>query len=167
MRLVALFGGLLTAFALSAQSTAAPPAGAVTQLVVIVDGSKNPEQIPDNLAYKHFLMAVATHEQPVPEEQKRQEAFLKDVGLSGSDEKTIALALGKMTTQLEAIQAARVASDGAPASLVALKAQEDALISGVITQVRQALTSEGQLSLNQYVTGTVKKNIKIYGLPNN
>ena len=65
---------LLGYFPLNAQ-TAAPgatgsPQGVahVTSLVVLVDGSKHPEQIPDDLAYRHYFLAVATHEQPSAEE---------------------------------------------------------------------------------------------------
>jgi len=48
----------------------------VTQLVVVVDGSTNPELIPEALAYQHFFLAVASHEQPSAQETLRQDAQL-------------------------------------------------------------------------------------------
>ena len=166
VRCLAVVAGFLSAAALPAQNAASPP-GAAGQLVVVVDGSKNPEQIPDDLAYRHFLLAVATHEQPTADEQKRQQALLGPVGLADADEKAVALELGKMTTQLQTIQGAMAASDGTPATLAAYKAQEDAAVASAVAQVRQALSAGGLASLNQYITGTVKGNIKVYGLPSN
>ncbi len=165
MRRFAVITGFMVPFSLFAQGVTAPPTTTKTQLVVIVDGSKNPEQIPTDLAYRHFLLAVAAHEQPTADEQKRQHAFLGAVGLLDADEKAIALELGKMTTQLEAIQEARGDSDGTPAALAAFKAQEDALISATIARVRQVVSVDGLSHLDGYITETVKRNIKIYGLP--
>ena len=54
--------------ALGNAQTASP----VTNLVVVVDGSLHPEQIPDDLVWRHFLIAAATPEQPTVDEQRRQ-----------------------------------------------------------------------------------------------
>ena len=54
----------------------------VSELPVLVDGSKTPEKIPDELAYHHFLTALATPQEASPEEQKRQEAQLLPLGLT-------------------------------------------------------------------------------------
>ncbi|MGO9097199.1 MAG: hypothetical protein ACLQGV_18500 [Bryobacteraceae bacterium] len=139
----------------------------VTNLVLMVDGSNHPEQIPDDLAWRHFLVAAATPEQPTPDQQKRQRTILAEVPLVDSDQKQIAGQLGKMTTQLQAIQSARLASDGTPAVLGALKAQEDSVISSTISKVRQATSADGLSCLTLYINETVKRNIKIYGLPTN
>lgn len=143
----------------------AQTASSVTNLVVVVDGAQHPEQIPDDLAWRHFLLAVATHEQPTAFEQKRQHAILAAVGLVDYDEKELAFKLGTMTTQLEAIQKSRGASGGTPAALSELKAQEDELISATIARVRRVASAEGLSRLNRYITDIVKRNIKVYGLP--
>ncbi len=166
MRYALVLAAISLPFAVTAQNSTDPAQVTVTQLVVIVDGAKNPEQISDDLAYRHFLRAVATHEQPTAAERKRQHTFLGAAGLSDSDEKAIALELGKMTTRLEAVQTARSASDGAPATLKAFKDEEDTVISRARARVRQVATAEGLSRLDRYMTNTVKRNIKIYGLPN-
>ena len=78
---------LLALFVVNAQSV---PPGPTTKLVVLVDGAKNPEQIPDDLAYRHFLVAVATHEKPSAEESGRQKAQLAPLGLAEADRQQLA-----------------------------------------------------------------------------
>jgi hypothetical protein len=156
----------LACFTLLCTPVGAQTSGTVTNLVVIVDGSKNPEQIPDALAWRHFLVALATHEQPTAQEQLRQQAQFVPLALATADAQRIAGLLGKMTTQLEAIEKARENSDGANSTLAALKAQEEAVIASTIAAVRAAVTSDGLSRLSGYIGKTVKGSIKIYGLPN-
>ena len=159
-------------FALNAQTAAPGAAGNsqgvahVTSLVVLVDGSKHPEQIPDDLAYRHYFLAVATHEQPSAEEQERQKAQLAPLGLSEPDRQQIVLQLGRMTTQLEAIEAEREASDGTDAALAGFSVRRDALLSQKAASVRGALSADGASRLGRYITESVKGKIKIYGSAN-
>ena len=138
----------------------------VTNLVVVVDGSLHPEQVPDDLAWRHYLLAVAVPQLPTADQQKRQQVQLAEVGLAIADQESIARELGKMTTQLSTIEAARESGDGAPAMLSVLKTQEDALFASTIANVKQAISTDGLSRLSAYISGTVKKNIRIYGLPN-
>jgi len=153
-------------FALNAQTAAPGSNPGVTNLVVLVDGSKHPEQIPDDLAYRHYFLAVATHEQPSAEEQERQKAQLAPLGLSEPDRQQIVLQLGRMTTQLEAIEAAREASDGTDAALASFRVRHDAVVSQTASSVRGALSADGASRLSRYITETVKGKIKIYGSAN-
>jgi hypothetical protein len=152
--------------ALVSLPTTGQTSSTITTLVVIVDGSKNPELIPDALAWRHFLTAIATHEQPTAQEQLRQQAQFAPLALATADAQQISGLLGKMMTQLEAIEEARENSDGANSTLAALKAQEDAVIASTIAAVRAAVSSDGLSHLSGYIGKTVKGNIKIYGLPN-
>jgi hypothetical protein len=142
---------------------AAQSADSVTKLVVLVDGSKTPEQISDDLAYQHFFLAVAAHEQPSAEERQRQDAQLAPVGLSQPDRQQVAVALGRLTTQLEAIEAAKEASDGSVNTLLGFKTQRDAAVSQAVATIQGALSADGASVLGRYITETVKRNIKIYG----
>jgi hypothetical protein len=159
---LALFG-LLACGARPAACGGAQNAGPVTRLVVLVDGSKNPEQITDDLAYQHFFLAVAAHEQPSTDESKRQDAQLSPVGLSQADRQVLTGELGRLTTQLEAIDAAMAASDGADSTLLGFRTQRDEAVSRTVGTVRSALTSDGASRLSRYIAETVKRNIKIYG----
>ncbi len=164
---------LLGHFALNAQTaatsgTASSPQGAgqITTLVVLVDGSKHPEQIPDDLAYRHYFLAVATHEQPSAGENARQRAQLAPLGLCEADRQQIVQQLGRMITQLDAIEAESEASDGTDAVLAGFKARHDALVSQTTATVRGALSADGASRLSRYIKETVKGKIKIYGSAN-
>lgn len=53
-----------------------------TNLPVAIDGAKTPEKIPDRLAYYHFIMAVAEHAEPSPDELDRRAALFKHLHFS-------------------------------------------------------------------------------------
>lgn len=59
------------------------------QLPVLVDGSKTPGQIPDNLAYQHFFAAISAHPSPTAQELARQNAQLLPLNLSATDRKNL------------------------------------------------------------------------------
>ena len=142
--------------ALLSLPASAQTSSTITSLVVIVDGSKNPEQIPDALAWRHFLVALATHEQPTAQEQLRQQAQFAPLVLATADAQQIAGLLGKMMTQLEAIEKARENSNGANSTLATLKAQEDAAIASTTAAVQAAVSSDGLSRLSGYIGKTVK-----------
>ena len=58
-------------------------------LPVLVDGSKNPEKIPDSLAYHHFFSAVSAHPTPSAQEVARQNAQLLPLKLSATDQQKL------------------------------------------------------------------------------
>jgi hypothetical protein len=151
-----LAGGVVTTSLAGAQASSPS-----TTLVVLVDGSKNPELISDDLALRHFLLAVAAHEQPSQAESDRQDAQLTPLGLSGPDRQELTRQLGLMTTQLEALEAE---SDGSGASPSDVRARRNSLIAQTAASVRKALSADGWARLNSYVTQSVKKKVKIYGL---
>jgi hypothetical protein len=142
--------------ALLSLPASAQTSNTVTELVVIADGSKNPELIPDALAWRHFLTAIATHEQPTAQEQLRQQAQFAPLALATADAQQIAGLLGKMMTQLEAIEKARENSNGANSTLATLKAQEDAAIASTTAAVQAAVSSDGLSRLSGYIGKTVK-----------
>jgi len=48
----------------------------VNKLPILVDGSRAPDKIPADLAYRHFIRAIAEHLQPLPIELARRNAHL-------------------------------------------------------------------------------------------
>jgi hypothetical protein len=135
-------------------------------LVVQVDGSVNPERIPDDLAWRHFLCAVASHSSPTAAESKLQKAQLIPLGLEASDSQLLTIELGRMQTQIDSIQSSmETTNPGDASSLSALKQQRDALVAQTIVKVNSILSADGLSRLRTYITNTVKRNIVIYGTP--
>lgn len=148
----------------SAQNTPA------LQLPVLVDGSKYPEQIPDQLAYRHFLLAVAEHRSPTAIEADRQRARLRPIGLSDVDSAAFRDLLANLREQLDAIEQARATLDSGAITvgakvptIAALKAQEDDLIATTITSLPARLGIDGLAKLDQHIRQQVKRKIVIYG----
>jgi hypothetical protein len=157
--------GLLSFAVLGAQT---PPAHT---LRVIVDGSKTPDQISDDLAYRHFILAIAEHQNPSKEEFQRREARLRPIGFSKQERDTCVFALAGVREELDAIDAARnqiaptfASSDaGVQARLATLKSQEDSIIANARSRLRLSL-GDGQARLDIYVRNRVKRQIVILGL---
>lgn len=62
----------------------APPAANsnnIHQLSVLVDGSKTPELIPDELAYNHYILTITEHANPTPEEVRRRDSRIHPIHL--------------------------------------------------------------------------------------
>jgi hypothetical protein len=155
---------VLTCRLLSAQhvhvmsTTGAGPA----RLPVLVDGSKNPEKIPDSLAYLHFFAAFAAHPTPTAQEQGRQNAQLGPLQLAAADRSVITTVLAGFRVQLDQIESA-VALAGTPATLASLRAQKSAVAATTLVNLRQALTPDGASRVDRYVQMRVKSHIVIYG----
>ncbi len=136
----------------------------VHELPVLVDGSKTPDQIPDDLAYHHFILSVAEHQKPAQIELTRRETRLRSVGLSAEDHARAISALAGLREKLDAIESARAENATALDSAVAnaLRAQEDAAIAGVRAALSR-MSPDGQSKLHDYMTTHVKRCIRIYG----
>lgn len=55
----------------------------------LIDGSVNPEKIPDSTAYRLFFLVAGVPPNPKPGEQARQSAHLDKVGLSNEDNEVL------------------------------------------------------------------------------
>lgn len=141
-------------------------ANSTKRLSVLVDGSVTPGQIPDALAYHHFLVAIATHPFPTAEEQARQTAQLAPLGLSAADQQTLITGLTSFRTELDGIVNARASvgtGSGATAQLANLRTQEDTLVTSTLASIQRSLTADGVSRLDVYIKQHVKAHIKIYG----
>ena len=158
-----LVAAALACQVLSAQHTHGMSAsGSSNQLPVLVDGSKTPDQIPDNLAYHHFFSAVAAHTSPSAKEMARQNAQLLLLNLSAADRQGLVQALAVFRAALDPIEAALLAQPTA-AQVASLQQQKDALLASTMTAIRTSLTPDGFGQLDQYVKTHVKQHIIIYG----
>ncbi|HEX4137949.1 MAG TPA: hypothetical protein VHY84_25295 [Bryobacteraceae bacterium] len=131
-------------------------------LPVMVDGSKNPQSIPDALAYSHFFTAIAAHPSPTPQEQGRQNAQLALLQLADADSAALTGLLAKFRVQLDQIESNFAAGTG-PSSLASLQTQKSASVATIRASLQQALTPAGLNRIDQYVQTRVKTHIVIYG----
>jgi hypothetical protein len=132
-----------------------------------VDGSQTPELVPDEVAYRHFVMAAAAPDVPTPDEIARRAGYLARLGLAADDRNKAITALASVRDGLETLkrEQARLTGDSpqSQAALAALKIQRDAIIQGAVTRLRGSLSPEGANRVDAFVMSHVKRNIKIYG----
>jgi hypothetical protein len=140
----------------------APGAG-LGSLPVVVDGSKNPQSIPDALAYSHFFTAVAAHFNPTPQEQGRQNAQLTPLQLAATDLTAFTGLMSTFRVQLDQIEGTFKAAAASPAGLANLQTQKSDLVATTRANLQQALTSAAVIRIDQYVQTRVKTHIVIYG----
>lgn len=155
---------VLSCRTLCAQHVHAMSAGGTgrASLPVLVDGSKNPEQISDTLAYQHFFAAVAAHPAPTAQEQGRQSAQLAPLQLAAADREQLVTTLAAFRTHLDLIASA-IAAAGTPDKLTSLQAQKTALVVTTLASLRQTLTADGASRLDHHIQTRVKAHIVIYG----
>jgi hypothetical protein len=65
-----------------------------------IDGAKNPELIPDEVAYKMLFLSIMEPENPTEVEKARQEAKLRMIGLSREDEAGFLARLGEFRDRI-------------------------------------------------------------------
>jgi hypothetical protein len=143
-------------------------------LPVAVNGANAPEKIPDDLAYRHFLMALAIPDNATSYQLARRNAFLRPLRLSADDRAGLIGALRGVNEQLDAIAQDARARDGAPdANVISdatvildrMRVKRTGVLDAARSNVSASMSAEGQLRLNSYVTTHVKSHIIIYGTP--
>lgn len=147
----------------------------VTQLPVAVDGAKTPGLIPDELAYRHFLMAIAERAGAPPQSIARRNALIATIGLSPGDNESLISALAGLREKLDAYyagteQAAADASLSAAsrsAQVSSLRASQDVALDQAAASLKAALSYDGWNRLDAYVQQRVKRHIVIYASPGN
>jgi hypothetical protein len=65
-----------------------------------IDGAKNPELIPDDIAYKMLFLSIMEPENPTEAQTARQEAKLRMIGLSQEDEAGFLARLGEFRDRI-------------------------------------------------------------------
>jgi hypothetical protein len=89
----------------AANKAAASAAGAAPQAQPAyppgtIDGAKNPELIPDDVAYKMLFLSLMEPENPSDAQKARQEAKLRMIGLSDNDKAGFLAKLGDFRDRL-------------------------------------------------------------------
>jgi hypothetical protein len=138
-------------------------------LPVVVDGSKTPWKLPDQLAYQHFIRMTAIADDATAETRSRRDAYLARIGLSQSDLTAFNTALRGVKEQLEVLEARRQqrspATESAKAERAALQLQEQQIAKDAVRRLKSELSVDGALGVDRFVREHVKSRIKIYGTP--
>ncbi len=156
------------------------PAGAqvhahLTQLPVAVDGARTPNLIPDELAYRHFLMAIAERADAPPQSIARRNALIATIGLAPEDAQALISALAGLREKLDSNYAGTEQAAADPslsaaarsAQVSALRASQAVALDQTAASLKTALTYEGWNRFDAYVQQRVKRHIVIYGSPAN
>lgn len=124
-------------------------------LELAVDGATNPDAIPDERAYAHFLAAMASANSVT------RNATLAQAGLGGPDRVAFVAGLGSLKADLDAVTELR--KTGASSDRVLQR--QRAATEGARVRVQQMLSADGAQRLETYIRTKVKRGIKIYRAP--
>jgi hypothetical protein len=130
----------------------------------IIDGSKTPEQIPDNVAYLHTLMRLSLSRNPTEAEIGARRTMLNSLKLNSTDRQVLIVIAGEFRSAHETWQArhdALAQSGGSAFNSDLLNQQHEDLITAARASIKDGLSVKGRSSLDAYIA-KVKSTIKIY-----
>ena len=156
---------LIFAFAFRAGAQSSPPQHqhAVQSLV---DGAVHPELIPDSLAYRLYLVALTTGQNPTEAEQKHQRAHLMKTGLADTDQQMSISILSDFRAKYDALVAeyngsARAAlARNEMADVRSFMRKLDDLVQSTRDTISVRLSSRGTARLHSFIVSE-KKNMKV------
>jgi hypothetical protein len=139
-----------------------------------IDGAKNPELIPDQLAYKMMLMALSVPPNATDQQKRRQQARLERIHLSADDAKALlGLAAqfreGKSSIDTQVSEIHKRNFMPHPDStdwegLKGLRSREIQLLLDTTARIPQLLTERGVSNVSADLLN-VKRHIKIFPEP--
>jgi hypothetical protein len=132
----------------------------------VIDGSVHPELIPDSLAYRLYLTAVAIDQYATEDAQKKQHAHLMKTGLRETDKQTLISILADFKSKYEALvnsynESAKAAlTRNETADVQGLLKKLDELVQSTRDSISARLTSKGAAQLHSFVM-IEKQNMKV------
>lgn len=129
-------------------------------LPIIADGSKNPEKIPDQVAYLLFVLQASEYHQPNKQEMDRRRALFLRLNLSQQDQNAMLSALDGVREQLDTLDwSGAVSASGAAARDAAFSR----VLSAALLRLRASLSQDGSAKLDRFVQKHVKSHIVMFG----
>lgn len=162
---IAIVGVLVFAVGIWAQS---PPAHHHSVApVTVIDGAKNPELIPDDTAFRLWLITVSTQPNPASSERERQMSHLVKINFSNVNDY---VALSPILTEFKSQYTALIKNyndaqtaiwaRGAvpdPSDLKLFLQQRDDLVAATRRTIANQLTFKGNTELTAHVQAEKKK----------
>ncbi len=116
-----------------------------------VDGSKNPDQIPDSAARRLVLLSLALPASADQQAVSRQVARLKFIGLSGPDVPAAQAVIAQFGVQYSAWMAANGSGGSRSASQAPAAGPVEAVVEGAWAALSGRLTPGGAAALSRYL----------------
>jgi hypothetical protein len=134
-----------------------------------IDGAKNPELIPDDVAYRAVLLGIAERENATDQEKARFEAKIASAGLSADDKLALLVILAAFQKQMDALNAQisevlqrdPVPLAGTPdyQQLVDLTKDREPIFVEALSAIPARLGAEGAAKFQAYIQNQ-KRNMK-------
>ena len=132
-------------------------------LPLAVDGLLHPEQVPDHVAYRHFISVTAVGAAALKADIHRREAILGRVGLSDADRQSYLASIANVRDELvNTDQRMRMAHHDIAAA-DELRLQRASVLDNAKTRVLSSLSRDGVERLETHIRERVKRQIRIYG----
>jgi hypothetical protein len=140
-----------------------------------IDGAKNPELVPDEVAYKMLFLSLIEPENPTEAQKARQEAKLRMIGLSDSDKAGLLVKLGDFRDRMNDLgartQEILKATPNPPRDsaewqeLSDIEQQTNTVVTDTVEALRGGLSQEGFGKFQARMLGC-KRTIKGFPMPN-
>lgn len=160
----AAIGVLMLAFGAWAQTS--PPHNHQAAAPTLIDGAVHPELIPDSIAYRLYLVAVSTGQNPTEAEQKSQRTHIMRTGLVDTDQQLFISILSDFRAKYDALvaeyndAAKAAAAHNETTDVHTLLTRIDALVQSTRDTISMRLSSRGAAKLHTFVVSE-KKNMKM------
>jgi hypothetical protein len=123
----------------------------------MIDGSKNPELIPDSLAFRLYFIALSENDSTLTESTERQKAFFATAGLKAADTEVAASILRVFKKRLDAMtdaynMAVASTNDSTSGRTFFASKRED-LVQATRNEFSIMLSADGAEHINGYVHG--------------
>lgn len=139
------------------------------QLPVAVDGAREPNKIPDDVAYAHLIALVAIPDMPNDDEVRRRDTLLDPVKLEPPDRAALLESMRGVYAQLDFLSREQKRLSSTPdlhsQRLEDLRLRKTATYSAAISRLNARLSPKGRKHLKAYLLTEVKPRIVIYGDP--
>jgi hypothetical protein len=130
-------------------------------LEVVIDGSQNPESVPDELAYRHFILALLNDPSSVSSDNPRWQALVATLRLADEDKRLVASVI--LAARPRLLDISRGLADPTLSDSDALRAEQSVALDLVKAQLDQSLSQAAATALLAHVRTYVKARIVIYG----
>jgi hypothetical protein len=151
------------------RSVAPKPIVGNTALPVLIDGSKSPGSVPDELAYKLFILSTLPPTEDTKLSLKLRQLRMAKLGFDASDQETYlrivkvaANTINKNTAKRNALAKTQGPSVETRAAMKMLKNQDEHALDYAKKQLDTLLTPEARQRFESYIQNDVKTKVKIY-----
>ena len=133
----------------------------------LIDGAVNPELIADSTAYRLFFLVAGNMPDSTPQEQRKQNAHLRKIGLTQNDNQQIMAALNAFRVKYSDLVkdyndlAEAATSRGESPDLNPFLAQREALVQSTVDTLKRVLTPSGFIQVHEHIQRE-KHGIKIF-----